>query len=102
ISQTSRSPVVAGPVVKAIWEPSGETDQAQALSRSLRGTAPRTETTHTLLGSGIHSRRIDVVEVTTNCDPAGNHAATDQYVPLCTNSSGWGTRCSSLVATTLR
>src|SRR5258708_23256288 len=49
ISQISRSPSLPLFVPKEINEPSGETNQAIALSRSLRGGSPRTETSQILL-----------------------------------------------------
>src|SRR5260370_15613890 len=78
ISQISRSPSLPLFVPKEIREPSGETDQATALSRSLRSGPPRTETSQILLVCDDQSFCASATgwELTTNRMLSGNHVPT--------------------------
>src|SRR5579859_456455 len=103
ISQISRSPYLPMLVPKAIDEPSGDTDQPRALSRSLCGAPPLTANIQTLLVCDDHSLPFS----STGCALAinrvlsGNQEAwrISQFTPAPLGKSGGGTVRTSPVST---
>src|SRR5262249_50309860 len=90
-------------VPNAMVEPSGDTSHAYALSRSFRGTPPRTGTIHVLVRAENHSSPLTGVgcERARNFWLSGNHAPTSQTRFSLADSSGWGTDCASSLPTSL-
>src|SRR5271169_5865008 len=105
INQISRSPKLPLFVPKAIEKPSGETDQATALSRSLWGAPPSTEIIQMLLVWDDQALSLSTAGWAFAMNPAlyaSQPAGTiSQVRPLFLNSSGWGTDCVSSVSTCL-
>src|SRR5215469_4013090 len=92
MSQISRSPNVPFFVEKAIVDPSGEIADAQALSRSFRGSPPRTETIQILVPSEENTSGLSPAgcALTRNLVLSGSHADQGNSHSGLTSSSAFG------------